>query len=161
MPAQGIATGIQLLQLGRQVKDLFSGNKSGSSARAAKRKELQRLGFDWKYTKGYQAQDANNIDGFYDQALDNLFKAYSVYGQPAIDVHNAGLLNDQIASNYSQLSQAIEDYRAKSNGTFFPLFKGQTGANDPNYKSSLESIATPTNLVVIVVLLILGYLIKQ
>jgi hypothetical protein len=98
----GVAQGVS------QITGLFKSGSSGAAAREAKRRELQKLGFRWDRTKGFDEADRDNIDGFKDKALDNLFIAYEGYGKRAVDAHNQGLLTDQIAQNYSALERVIQ-----------------------------------------------------
>jgi hypothetical protein len=109
-----------------------------------KRRKLSGLGFQWNRTKGKQPEDRTNIDGFYDQALENLARAYQVYGQDAVAVHNAGMLTDQKASNWNQLSNIIQDYRNRSRGQI-PNFRDMITSGPGESKGS--NLLTARNLV--------------
>lgn len=100
-----VSTGGKIVNL---VGGLF-GSKSGADARKVKRKELSKLGFDWRDAKGHNSSLFWNINNFGDRGLDNLASAYEVYGDYAIKAHNDRLLNDDSASNFSTLSQIIEN----------------------------------------------------
>jgi len=111
MSAAGSAPGVilEVLSIGGAIGDLFSGNKRGAKLRDKKRKELSKFGFIWQPTKGVPAGQEWNIDNWPDKALDNLFRAYQVYGKAAVSAHNKRKLGPNIASDYRELERVIKN----------------------------------------------------
>jgi hypothetical protein len=111
MSALGSVPGVvlEVLSIGGAIGDLFSGNKQGAKLRDKKRKELSKLGFIWQPTKGVPPGQEWNIDNWPDKALDNLFRAYQVYGQSAVSAHNKKMLSPSIASNYRELERVVKN----------------------------------------------------